>query len=134
VSKPPAIATLTWRHALVFNATSGSASLTIDGDSQAGPSPVQALAISVAGCMAADIAHIVQRGRHSLDAFRTEVVAERAQSHPHRFVHVTLRFFIKGAVPRETVERAISLSREKYCSVWHSLREDIELITECDVE
>jgi putative redox protein len=133
VPKPPVTATLTWHHALVFNAISGSASLTIDGDSQAGPSPVQVLAISVAGCMAADVAHIVQRGRHPLETFRTEVVAERAQSQPHRFVRLTLRFFVKGAVPRETVERAISLSREKYCSVWHSLRDDIELTTECDV-
>ena len=131
--KPPATATLNWDHALVFSAISGSASLTIDGDSRAGLSPVQALAISVAGCMAADVAHIVQRGRYTLDTFRTDVIAERAQSEPHRFIHVTLRFFIRGAVPRDTVERAISLSREKYCSVWHSLREDIELTTECDV-
>jgi hypothetical protein len=36
-------------------------------------------------------------------------------------------------VPPHVVERAIALSREKYCSVWHSLRQDIELITAFDI-
>jgi putative redox protein len=40
---------------------------------------------------------------------------------------VTLHFEVTGDVPPERVERAIALSREKYCSVWHSLREDIAL-------
>ena len=38
-----------------------------------------------------------------------------------------------GTVPDHAVLRAIDLSRDKYCSVWHSLREDIELLTVCDV-
>jgi uncharacterized OsmC-like protein len=42
---------------------------------------------------------------------------------------VTLRFRIEGAVPEAAVERAIALSRDKYCSVWHSLRQDITLTT-----
>ena len=36
-------------------------------------------------------------------------------------------------MPPEAVERAIALSREKYCSVWHSFRQDIELTTTFDV-
>jgi uncharacterized OsmC-like protein len=44
-----------------------------------------------------------------------------------------LRFAIHGDVPAGAVERAIALSREKYCSVWHSLRQDIELTTAFDI-
>jgi uncharacterized OsmC-like protein len=36
-------------------------------------------------------------------------------------------------VPAHVVERAIALSREKYCSVWHSLRQDIDITTAFDV-
>jgi putative redox protein len=132
VPKPPTTATLIWQHALVFDATSGSASLRLDGDSREGPSPVQTLAMSLAGCMAIDLAHILQKGRHPLTALQAEIVAERAQTNPHRFVRVSLRFKVRGAA-RDEVERAVALSREKYCSVWHSLREDIELVTMCDV-
>ena len=37
------------------------------------------------------------------------------------------------SVPPAAVERAIALSREKYCSVWHSLRQDIQLSTAFDI-
>jgi uncharacterized OsmC-like protein len=31
------------------------------------------------------------------------------------------------------VERAIALSRETYCSVWHSMRQDIDFVTTFDI-
>jgi uncharacterized OsmC-like protein len=40
---------------------------------------------------------------------------------------------VTGDVPTERVERAIALSREKYCSVWHSLRADIAFTTAYEV-
>ena len=40
---------------------------------------------------------------------------------------MTLHFTVEGDAPDDDVERAIALSREKYCSVWHSMRQDIEL-------
>lgn len=132
--KPPATATLTWRHALVFDATSAGAALTIDGDSREGPSPVQTLVMSLAGCMSIDVAHILSKGRHPFDAIRSDIVAERAPENPHRVVRVTMRFAVRGGAAREAVERAVALSRDKYCSVWHSMREDIELTTVCDVD
>jgi len=46
---------------------------------------------------------------------------------------VDLRFDVDGAVPPDAVERAIALSREKYCSVWHSLNHDIDFQVTCDV-
>jgi putative redox protein len=57
----------------------------------------------------------------------------RAESPPRRLLTVSLRFHLEGAVPPDAVERAIALSREKYCSVWHSFRQDIELTTSFDV-
>jgi putative redox protein len=126
VPKPPTIADLRWQHDLVFEAVSGTQTIIIDGDSREGPSPVQTLAFSVAGCMSVDVAHMLTKGRHALHAFRSHLVADRAQEDPHRFLRVTLHCVVEGDVPPEAVDRAIALSREKYCSVWHSMRQDIE--------
>jgi uncharacterized OsmC-like protein len=38
-----------------------------------------------------------------------------------------MRLSITGNIPQAAVDRAMQLSREKYCSVWHSLRQDIQL-------
>src|SRR5215467_6913024 len=103
--------------------------MTIDGDSREGPSPVQALAISLAGCMSADVAYMLAKGRHPFRALSAHLVADRAQDNPHRVLRLTLEFAVEGAVPPDAVARAIALSRETYCSVWHSMRQDIEFTT-----
>lgn len=133
MAKPPVIADLVWNGALRFDATSARITTVVDGDSNAGPSPVQMLVLGLAGCMAADIVDIVRRGRHSLTGFSARIVAHRAQEPPARIVRAELHFHVRGDVPSTAVERAIALSRDKFCSVWHSLREDIELTTSFDI-
>jgi putative redox protein len=133
MSKPPVAVALTWDGELRLKATSAGTQLTIDGDSQAGASPVQMLAASLAACMVIDIVSILQKGRHPLQGLTAHLSGERAQEHPHRFLRFTLTCEVVGDVPGAAVERAIALSREKYCSVWHSLREDIELTVSFEV-
>jgi putative redox protein len=127
--KPPVVAELVWDSDLRFAATSGTNALVIDGDSAAGCSPVQLLAMALASCMSADIVDIVRKGRHQLTAFRATLTGQRAAEPPRRLLAVTLEFTLTGVIPDAAVERAIALSRDKYCSVWHSLRQDIELST-----
>lgn len=133
MAKPPVIADVVWTEALRFDATSARITTVIDGDSSAGPSPVQMLVLGLAGCMAADVVDIVRKGRHPLSGLSAHIIAERAQEPPTRLVRAQLHFHIRGDVPSAAVERAIGLSRDKYCSVWHSLRQDIELTTSFDV-
>jgi putative redox protein len=91
---------------------------------------MQVLAESVAACMAIDVVLILTKGRHPLKGLHVSFSGERAPQPPKRFVSVTLKFRITGDVPAAAVERAIDLSRQTYCSVWHSLREDTRLDTE----
>ena len=131
--KPPTVVDLTWIGDLKFAGVSGAISVTLDGDSAAGPSPVQALAFALAGCMATDVIFILTKGRHPVSGLRAHLIAHRAQQDPHRFLKVDLRFDVDGDVPPDAVGRAIALSREKYCSVWHSLNHDIDFQVTCDV-
>lgn len=125
VAKPPTVVELIWEHDLVFGGKSGDVMMTLDSASQAGPSPMQALAFGLAGCMAMDVVHILKKGRQDLRGLRADLTGTRAADEPRRFTEITLHYTIAGQVPAEQVERAIQLSRDKYCSVWHSLRQDI---------
>lgn len=89
--------------------------------------------MALAGCMAIDVADIVTKGRHSFTAFEATIVGQRREDPPRHFVSFTLHLVITGAVPDHVMERAIQLSRDKYCSVWHSLRQDLPFETSFEV-
>ena len=127
--KAPTTLELVWEHDLVFAGQSGDTSIVLDSASAAGPSPVQALAFALAGCMGMDVVHILRKGRHDLRGLKIALTGERAPEDPHRFTSLKLEFYVTGPIPREQVQRAIDLSHEKYCSVWHSMRQDIAFET-----
>lgn len=120
---------------LVFDGgPAGGPQIVVDGDSATGPSPMDLVLMGVAACMAIDVRVILEKGHVPFDGL--DVVAEggRRESPPRRYKHLRLVFRVTGAPPgsRPKVERAIALSREKYCSVLFSLRQDIpvELLLE----
>jgi putative redox protein len=125
--KPRPIVELVWEHDLVLSGRAGGVGMTLDSASEAGPSPMQTLAFALAGCMAMDVVIVVKKGRYNLRGLRADLAGTRAPTEPKRFTAISLHFTVTGDVPDEKVARAIELSREKYCSVWHSMREDIEL-------
>jgi putative redox protein len=125
-AKPPTVVDLTWMDRLQFSARVSKTEFIIDSSGAAGPSPVEALGVALAGCMTIDVAHSLTRGRHPFRALRSKLTAERTPVEPHRFLSVVLHFVIEGEVAADAMHRAIALSREKYCSVWHSLRQDID--------
>ncbi len=89
--------------------------------------------MALAGCMSIDLADIVKKGRHPLSSLVSNITVQRRDEPPHYFTSVTLHFIVGGDVPAPAVQRAIDLSRDKYCSVWHSLRRDIEFHTTFEV-
>jgi putative redox protein len=123
-------AELEWKGELVFRGAADGRELLLDGGRKAGCSPMESLMLSLAGCMAIDVVHILAKMRSEPKSVRVEIEGERAATEPKRFTRLRLRFNIGGEkiTPAE-VERALSLSREKYCSVYHSLRSDIEVDT-----
>jgi putative redox protein len=131
--KPPIIVSLAWDDVLRFSAQTGDVQIVMDGNAQAGPSPMQMLAASLGGCMAIDVVSILLKGRHALRGLSATLKALRAGGTPARLTDVELHYRIEGDVPGEAVERAIQLSRDRYCSVWHSLREDIAFTITFDV-
>ena len=124
---------LAWKGGLRFEAHVGGQTLVVDSQRQAGLSPTQALAVSLAGCMAIDVVDILQKGRFQLAGVEARLESERRPEPPRYVVRAVLHFVIRGDVPPDRVERAIELSRERYCSVWHSLRPDIDFQTTFEI-
>lgn len=125
-TKPPVTLELIWEHDLVLAGTSGEVKMTLDSASVAGPSPMQALAFGLAGCMAMDLLHILEKGRHDFKGLRADLTGSRADAEPRRFTKIDLHYTITGTVADDVVQRGIDLSRDKYCSVWQSMRQDID--------
>ncbi len=125
--KPPTVVTAEWTGELAFEIRAGDHAIVTDGDAAQGLSPVQLLGAALAGCMATDVALILTRGRQPLKNLVVTLSARRADHDPHRVLGVQLHFAVGGDVNHAQLDRAVQLSREKYCSVWHSMREDITL-------
>lgn len=108
----------------------------LDGDGKAAHSPVQALALSLAACSGSDVVDIAQKMRVSFSGLRVEVQADRNAEPPRFFKAVRMIFYVTGLDPadRDKIQRAIDLSNEKYCSVFHSLRKDLKFGTELVLE
>lgn len=122
-----------WDAGLRFAARAGDHRLVVDGDSAAGMSPMQLLACGLAGCMGIDVVHILARGRHDVAALTVRLAGDRAPGAPARYTRMRLHFILAGDIPGEALERAVELSRDKYCSVWHSLRRDMDLATSVEI-
>ena len=120
---------LDWAGELTFKNSPGSPAIELQSSNKAIASPPQALAYAVMACMAMDVVHIIEKSRQELRALTVRFEGERAAEHPRRFLSMHLIFDITGRVEAHTVERAIELSRTTYCSVWNTIRTDVELKT-----
>lgn len=103
--------------------------IRLDGTRETGPAPMHALLLSVAGCMAADIIEILAKMRVSLEGLEMRVEGDRAPEPPRRFLSTRMVCEVQGVAEAdaEKLERAVALSKDKYCSVLHTLRPDVEL-------
>lgn len=125
---PTTKAFLAWNSDLYFTGTTLQGyEIEFDANAQMGCKPTEALLLSLAGCMAIDIVNILQKMRMRLEGFRMELKGERNPDPPQFFRSIEFVMHIagKGLEPRK-VDRAVSLSRDKYCSVYNSLRKDLE--------
>ena len=126
---PSTIAQLTWSRDLVFTGTTPQGyELDFDADSQWGCKPTEALLMSLGGCMAIDIVSILKKMRMDVRGLRIDITGERNPDPPQYFKAVEMILHLAGQnLDSRRIERAIALSREKYCSVYNSLRPDLSL-------
>ncbi|KKI93844.1 peroxiredoxin [Bacillus sp. SA1-12] len=91
------------------------------GGENSGARPTELLLNAIAGCTGIDIISILHKMRLEPTSFHMEVEGDRAEDHPKRFTNINIHYVLEGELPEEKVVRAIELSKDKYCSVSHSL-------------
>jgi putative redox protein len=121
--------TLTWNKDLIFVGTTQQGyEIEFDAHAQWGCKPTEALLLSLAACMGIDIVMILEKMRGQLANFKIELTGERNPTPPQYFKAIEMVLHISGKnLDASKVDRAISLSHDKYCSVFNSLRKDLEM-------
>ncbi|MDC0492402.1 OsmC family protein [Candidatus Pseudothioglobus singularis] len=96
--------------------------ITMDGPPESGGEnlgvrPMEMLLLGVAGCTMIDIVTTLKKMRQDLSHLETKINAERATDHPKVFTDIHIQFILKGQnLDEKKVDKAITLSAEKYCS------------------
>lgn len=87
------------------------------GGRNLGPRPMEMLLLGAGGCTAFDVVLILKKGRHAVSGCEVTIDAERAATDPKVFTKIHLHFEVSGKnLKAEAVERALTLSAEKFCS------------------
>ncbi len=93
------------------------------GGHDAGISPVELVLTALGGCTAMDVVSILRKKQEQITGMEVTVEGEYTNEHPKIYTTISVRFLITGHnVKPASVERAIELSRDKYCSVSAILR------------
>jgi putative redox protein len=121
--------TLTWDKDLIFvGRTQRGYEIEFDAEIQWGCAPTESLLLSLAACMGIDTVSFLQKMRANLTSFKIDITGERNPTPPQYYKAIEMVLHISGEqITRKQIERAVALSREKYCSVYHSLRKDLKV-------
>ena len=129
--------TIKWTDNVQFVAETGSGhALVIDGTPDhggrnTGPRPMELVLAGAASCTAIDVVLMLKKSRQAVSAFSVDADALRATEDPKVFTAIKLTFrFVGKNLDPNAVERAVKLSKEKYCSATAMLGKTAEITTE----
>jgi len=96
--------------------------------------PFEHLFAALAGCTGVDVLYVLKKKRIPVDDMQVNVKAKRRDKHPRIATDIHIHFTVIGPdIPPEAVERAITLSQEKYCSVTGQIRETANITTSYEI-
>ena len=118
---------LTWQRDLYFlGTTQRGYEVEFDVKYEEGCSPTETLLLSVAGCISIDVVHILKKMRCEIKSYEMRAEGRRRLTPPQYYESIDLMMHISGkSITPAKIDRAIDLSLKKYCSVYHSLRQDL---------
>lgn len=124
---------LVWRDGLSFDAEVDGFHLDLDAEASVGghglgPRPKPLVLTAVAGCTAMDVIAILRKMRVQLEGFEVSADGVMTEKHPRVFSRIELRYHFHGDdLPVQKLERAVTLSQDKYCGVSAMLRPTVQL-------
>jgi len=105
-----------------------------NGGQNLAPRPMETLLAGTGGCTAYDGVLILKRGRQDVRGCSVKLTSTRAETDPKVFTKIHMHFTVTGKdIPSATVERALALSHEKYCSASIMLGKTAEITTSFEI-
>lgn len=105
-----------------------------NGGMNLAPRPLETVLAGTGGCTAYDVVLILKRGRHAVTGCTVKLTAERAEVDPKVFTRINMHFTVSGkGIPASAVERAVTMSHDKYCSASIMLAKTAEITTSFEV-
>ncbi len=98
------------------------------GGGESAAKPIELILIGLGGCTGVDVVSILKKMKVKFDKFEVNIEAQQAEDFPKIFnkIHIEYIFYGKD-LKKKSLERAIKLSQEKYCSVSAILRKSSDL-------
>lgn len=124
------IASAEWKQGMLFTGRSESGhpiAFDATSDHVFGPSPMEAVLAALCGCTSVDVVSILEKKREPLTGLTVSANAEQAAQPPRVFTRIHLTYTIRGGVSKKAAEDAVSLSKNKYCSVSKMLEKAAEI-------
>ena len=132
-------ATVTWKNNMAFEASINGHQIIMDTDSSGGgqdlgPRPKILLLAGLGGCTGMDVVSMLAKMKVVPEKFWMEISAEMTDEHPKVYNQIKLVYCFKGDdLPMDKLEKAVNLSKEKYCSVSAMLSKTAEMIIEIKI-
>ena len=129
-----------WTGDMAFDAEVNGFSIKIDateavGGKNGGPRPKPLTLVSLGGCTGMDVISILGKMRVEPDYFNVEISGELTEEHPKYYNKIHIRYIFRGEnLPMAKLEKAVTLSKDRYCGVTAMLDKVAEITHEIVVE
>lgn len=129
-----------WQGGLEFFIEQDNHTFTIDGSSEfggrdKGPRPKNLLLTALIGCTGMDVVSILRKMKVEDFALTVSANGEYTEEHPRIFKFINIEYRFKGDnLPEKQIERAVSLSQDRYCGVSAILGKTVDLKHEIVIE
>jgi len=129
-----------WTEGMSFEAEVNDFKITLDatpavGGQNKGPRPKPLTLVSLGGCTGMDVISILNKMRVAPDYFNVKISGEMTDEHPKYYHKIFIKYIFRGKdLPIAKLEKAVSLSQDRYCGVSEMLRAKSEIIHEIVVE
>ena len=138
--KETEIVSTEWLENMSFESEINGHKLIIDakeevGGQDRGPRPKPLMLAALGGCTAMDVVSILKKMRVELKKLNVIVEGELSEEHPKRFTKMHVIYEVEGDnLPMDKIEKAVTLSEDKYCGVSAVYKEVMEITSEIRIK
>ena len=122
-----------WAGGISFEADVAGFKIPIDSDPEfggqnKGPKPKPLMMVALAGCTGMDLVSLMNKMRVAYDSLNIIIEGDLTEEHPKHFTKMKVIYEISGKdIDIKKVEKALELSKDKYCGVSYSYKQAMEI-------